>query len=334
LVLLFDTQVLNLVQLLLLDRLHLETVILQLLAHLLAFLQVVKAFLLLQGFVLGNLVSHHIGVVAELLLLLIFEVTLTLLVLLLSLDDSQEVVTLGLGLGSVGRFALLELALASILELSCLTLELLLFSKLLSAGLALTFLEGTLGTESVNFGLAICGLLLHLAKAGNLSLLLFLEAALLKGGSNFALDLGLVVCNNLLLLLDLALSNLGLLSESNLVGGLNLGDEAQVLFALLFSGTDISKALVFNLLGHLLLLLDLHFLLLDTLDLTLLDLVDNDERTLAAGLHADLLALLLNLEALEAFYLHHKIEFLLLFEPLLLELAVLFELLVADRNDF
>jgi len=90
------------------------------------------------------------------------ELTLLSFLLLLLLDDSQELVTFGLGLLGKHDFTLHELLSAGhveVLGLSALQLSLLL---LLSAGLALTLLKGALGTQSIDLTLAISSTLLHL----------------------------------------------------------------------------------------------------------------------------------------------------------------------------
>ena len=72
----------------------------------------------------------------------------------------------------------------------------------------------------------------------------------------------------------------------------------------------------------------------DALDLALLNLVDDDECAFATGLSADDFALLCNFEGFETLDLHHQVELLLLFKPLLLEQLVLLQLFVTDRNHF
>jgi len=298
LVLVFDAQVLNLVQLLLLDAFHFQTVILQLLAHLLALLQVVESVLLLHGGVLRDLGANNVSVVTELLLALFLKLALLLLVFLLALNDAQEVVALSLSLRCKSRFTLVELALSSDFELVRLSHLFLFFGDFLAAGLTLTFFEGALGTEGIDLGLTIGGFLLHLAEAGNFLLLLLLETTLLEGLRNLTFNLVLVVLNDLLLLLDLFLLDLGLLGKGDLVGGLDLSNEAHVSLTLFLGGLDFTQALVLNLAGHLLLLLHELLTLLNALNLTLLNLIDNDDGALAASLHTDLLTLLLDLEGL------------------------------------
>jgi hypothetical protein len=60
----------------------------------------------------------------------------------------------------------------------------------------------------------------------------------------------------------------------------------------------------------------------DALPLAFLNLVDDYSCTLALGMLADNLALISNLESLEAFNLHHDVKALLLLNPLALELLV------------
>lgn len=89
---------------------------------------------------------------------------------------------------------------------------------------------------------------------------------------------------------------------------------------------------LFGLADHLLHLSLTHLLVLDAFEFALLDLVDDDERALLLRLLALDLALLLQLERLESFDLHHEVEALLLFNPLLLETLGLIKLAVADRH--
>lgn len=156
--------------------------------------------------------ANNVRVVAELFLLLRFQVAFSLLVLFLALNNSKEVFSFSFGLSGVGSFAFLELAFASDFEFVSLTLQLLLLGDLLAAGLAFTFFESTLGAEGVDFRLTISGFLLHLTKAGSFTFLLFLKTAFFESLSNFTFDLGLVIINDLLFLLKLTLSDFSLLS--------------------------------------------------------------------------------------------------------------------------
>jgi len=321
-------------KLLLLDSFNLETVVLELLSDLLALLEVIESVLLLDVVVLRNLSTHNIGVVSQLVLALLFQFAFLLLVFLLAVNDAEEIVTLGLGLGGESVLTLVEPSLAGNLKISSLILHAHLISDLLLAALAFTLFEGALSTESINLRLSISSFFLHLTETSNLLLLLFLNAAFLESLGNLTLDFFLVVTDNLLLLSELLLSELGLLGEGNLVGGLNFSDQTHVAGTLVISSLDLTLALGFNLARHLFLLLDLLFALLNTLDFSFLNLVDDNHSTLASGLLADNLALLLNLEGLKTLNFHHQVEFLLLLNPLLLEALVLIELFVTDRYNF
>lgn len=82
------------------------------------------------------------------------------------------------------------------------------------------------------------------------------------------------------------------------------------------------------------LLLALQLLTLtQALVLTIHDLVDNNGSASALGLDAESLALVLGLERLQTLNLHHEVESFLFVEPLLLELLVFLELLVANGDD-
>jgi len=108
----------------------------------------------------------------------------------------------------------------------------------------------------------------------------------------------LVVTDNLLLLVKLLLSELGLLGEGNLVGSLNLSDQTHVAGTLVISSLDLSLALVLDLASHLFLLLNLLFAFLNALNFSLLNLVHNNHGTSASGILADNLALLMHLKRL------------------------------------
>lgn len=65
-----------------------------------------------------------------------------------------------------------------------------------------------------------------------------------------------------------------------------------------------------------------------------LNLVNNDERTVPLLLLPNNFALLSNFKSLEPLDFHKEVEFLLLFNPLLLEHLVLLELFVPYCYDF
>ena len=71
----------------------------------------------------------------------------------------------------------------------------------------------------------------------------------------------------------------------------------------------------------------------DSLNFALFDLLDDDGGTTALGLSSELFTLILCLEGLQALNFHHDVQAFLLGNPLRLQLFVLFELLVSNRND-
>ena len=271
---------------------------------------------------------------AESLLSFVFHLSVLLLRLLLFLNDLEEGVSLGLGLLSHHDFSLQELLLAGHLKLLGLTQFLLMVSNLLGTSSTLSLLESSLGSQGVDLGLSVGGLLLQFSKTSDFELLLFLDAALF---GELGLDSGVsfsVVSNDLEVLLTLASHLLMLGGEGSLVGNLDLGDHLLVSAALLLSKLEVSLLHGLDLSHHLLLLLLEKLALLDSLSFTLLDLVDNDSSTTSLSFMVHLLALLGSLEALETLNLHHEVEAFLLLNPLLLKSLVLLELLVSDCNDF
>ena len=253
--------------------------------------------------------------------------------LLLLLDLSHVVFSLDPGLLSEGLLSLGELLLASHLEIGCDTLSLLLLEAFSLSGLSLAFLESPLGSQGINLGLSVSCFLLKLSESLDFSFLLVFDSL----GLELGLVLFLVSC--LLVLDDLSLLLL-LLGESLFLLDQGLG----IRFGGLLHQHIDSLPLDFCLLGILLLhLLDVgeqlesllvsDFLLLHSFDRALLDLIDDHLGSLLASLVLSLLSLLLFLEDLESFDLHHEVEFLLLLDPFLLEALVFVKLLVADGDD-
>jgi hypothetical protein len=273
-------------------------------------------------------------VVSEGVSLFFLQLAFLLLFLLLALNDAQEVVTFSLSLVGHSGFALQELAFAGNLKFFGLSLLLLFLGDLLSAGLTFLLFEGTLGTERIDLRLSISSLLLHFSETSDFSLLLLLLSAFLEGLGDFTGNLLLVVTDNFLLFIDFLLAELLLLGEGDGVGSLNLSNKLKVTLTLGFGSSDLSLALVLDLAGHLLLFLLKHLALLDTLDFTLLDLVDNNDGTLATSLHADLLTLLGDLETLKSLDFHHEVQLLLLLDPLGFKLFVFVQLLVTNSHNF
>ena len=129
-----------------------------------------------------------LGVVPEGTMSLLLELSLFILLLLLLLDNAEELITLGLGLLGQHHLTLNELLPSGNVEiLGLFTLQLsLLF--LLSAGLALTFLEGAFGTKGIDLTLTVSGALLELTQALDLQLFFFFDASGLGCRSLFLSD--------------------------------------------------------------------------------------------------------------------------------------------------
>ena len=75
------------------------------------------------------------------------------------------------------------------------------------------------------------------------------------------------------------------------------------------------------------------FLLLHSLKSSIFDLVNDDLSSLLSGSLLSRFSLLFFLEDLESLDFHHEVEFLLLFDPLLLKSFILLQLLVSDGHD-
>lgn len=100
LVLIRDGEVVQLIYFLLFDRFNLSPLLINLLSHLSALLQVVKSLLLALLLVVHDLSSQLGRVLLEHVLLLLLDPSLLLLNLLLLLDDSQKLISLLLSLFS------------------------------------------------------------------------------------------------------------------------------------------------------------------------------------------------------------------------------------------
>jgi len=207
------------------------------------------------------------------------------------------------------------LLLASVFKLA----HLLLFKfdgcKLLSSVLAFTFLKCTLGTESINFSLAILSLLLELTEFLNLVLLLGLLALLLVKSLLFLERSFLVVAEYLHVLVALLLSALDLGRKGDFVGFFNLLHHLSS--SLLFNFVSLTLLFLhsFNLSLHLSHLFLSHLLLLDAFDFSLLNLINDNKGTFLLGLMLKSLSFLHSLKTLKSFNFHHEVQFLLLIEP-------------------
>jgi len=268
------------------------------------------------------------------LLLLILKHAFLLLVFFLPLNNTEEIVALSLGLLSHHLLTLHKLSAASNIHVFCLLLGLLTLKDFLSALLAVTLFTGTFGSEGINLCLTVSSLLLHLTETGNFGLLLKSNTTLLFGFGSFTRNFILIVTDNFHVFIHLHLSHLGLLCEGYLISSLNLSDQFCVPLAFFLSLSNLFLFLLLKHAHHLLLLLNKQLTLSDAFVLTFLDLVNDYGGTLALSLDALNLTLLSHFEALETLDFHHEIQAFLLFAPLFFENLVLFDLFIADSNNF
>lgn len=333
LVLFFDAQLLQLGELLTLDGFHFVAFVCHLFAELAAFLEVIKSIKLLLLVVVQDLVADALGVIVLRAALLLLKLALMLFLVLLLLNHAQEGVAFGLRLLCHHDLTLQELLFACDFQLVYLASSLQSSLALLLAGLALTFFEGSLGSESINLSLTIGSLLLHSSEAGDFVFFLFFDASLLNRTFFFFEPFLFVVTDNFQIFISLSSLLFSFLLQSDFVAFSNFLNQLLVSQFLSFGSSDLLLAQFFRL-SHHLLTLHLHQLsLLDALDFALLNLVNDHKSAGLLGLHALSDGVLLFLQSFEAFDFHHHVEFFLLLNPLLLELFVFFKLNVADSDD-
>lgn len=296
LVLVFDSDLLESVELFGLNALDLKSFIFETLTHFTAFFEVVKTMLLARFSIVADLATDGVRMVPQVHLLLVVNETLLLLSTLVFFDDLEERVAFEFGLLSEHFFALHELLLASNIESLSLAASLLGLSDLLGTLVTLILLERTLLAECVDFSLAIGGTLLEVTEPFYFQLLLFLEFLLLG-------ELGLDHCalltfvlNNLHVFFLLLLHFLTLLNKSYVVGLFNFSNHLSVAFFLLLGLDGIRLFHLLNVLKHLSLLFFEEFTLLNTFLLPLSNLVDNDLGSGLPGGRTAGVALLLLLE--------------------------------------
>jgi len=213
-------------------------------------------------------------------------------------------------------------------------LGLLTLENFLSALLAVTFFTSALGSESINLSLTVSSLLLHLAETSNFSFLLKSDASLFFSLGSFAGNLFLVVTDNFHVFIDLHLPHLGLLCKGYFVGSLNLSDHFKVALALFLGLSNLFLFLLLKHAHHLLLLFNKQLALSNALVLTFLYLVNDNRGTLPLSVDTLHFTLFSDFKALETLDFHHEIQAFLLFNPLFFEGLVLFDLFIADSNDF
>lgn len=334
LVLIFDSDVLESVELFGLNALDLKSFIFETLTDFASFFEVVETSLLARFSVVADLTADGVCVVPQMHLLLIVNETLLLLSTLVLFDDLEERVAFEFGLLAEHLFALHELHLACNVESLSLLATLLSLGDLLSSFIALVLLERTFLAESIDLSLTIGGTLLKVTEPFYFHLLFILEFLLLGDLSlNHSALLGFVD-NNLHVLILLLDHFLRLLIKCNIVGLFNFSDHVFVALFLLLGLDGVSDFHLLDVLKHLCLLFFEELTLLNTFLLSLSDLVNDDHGTGLPGACSACVTLLLLLERLQAFDFHHEVEFFLLGEPFLFESFGLNKLFVADGYNF
>lgn len=253
--------------------------------------------------------------------------------LLLFLDLVHVVFALNTGLFGKSRLLFSKLAVSCNFEVGLDSLSLDLLESFSFSGLSITLFESSLGSEGVDFSLSISSLFLELSQALDLTLLLLLDSLLLKLGLVLSLVACLLISYDLLLLFLLLSDSLFLLESSLSVSFSSLAHEHVDSLSLGLSSVSVLLLHLFDIVQQLLSLLVADFLLLHPLKGSFLDLVDNHLLSAKTLLNLQGLAFFFDFEHLESLNLHHEVEFLLLFNPLLLETLILLKLLVSDGND-
>ena len=209
-----------------------------------------------------------------------------------------------------------------------------LLGLLVSFILKLSLFKCSLGAYLVKLSLTILSTLLELTESLSLLLFLLFDAKSLSDHLFLSEDLLALVLCDLLVQFALCLSgsfflflggnvdNFGLLVHNSDPGLLGCNDLSIFLTNLL----NIGKQLSLLSLSHL-------FLFLSLLSARS-DLVNDDLGTSFPGLSGCLHAFMLSLDGLQPLDLHHHVESLLLIEPVLLQLLVLFDLALSDSEDF
>jgi len=233
LVLIFDANVLETVELFGLDALDLKSFVFKTLSHFTSFFEVVEACLLSALGVVPNLTAESFRMVAQVHLLRIVDETLFFLTALVLLDDSEERVAFEFGLLAEHFLALHELALACNVQSLGLAPFLLSLCNFFGTFVALVLFEGALLAKGINLSLTVSGTFLQVTETLYFELLLILEFLLLtKLCFNAGPLLGFVF-NDLQVLVLLLGHFFGFLAESNPVSLLNFGYHLHVAHLLL-----------------------------------------------------------------------------------------------------
>lgn len=254
--------------------------------------------------------------------------------LFLLLNDSHEQFAFLLGFLKEDPLLVLEVISACLVEVFDHFVFLFLFQLFLESDVSVVFLHSSSCSDGVDLSLSISHLLLLFSE------LLDFAFSLLSLGLFISQSFELLSVSVLLILDNRQVQFFFFsspLCQDKLVLRVD-GIDLLGKYFLLFEFLSLLFFFLFSLpndlhLHHI--LLSLHnFLLHLALQVSLSDLVHNLESSSPACLDLLLFPVLLDLEGLESFDLHHQVKFLLFFDVLLFEPFVFFKLLVPNGDDF
>lgn len=266
-----------------LDSLDLKSLVLNALANLAAFLEVVEAVLLSCLRVHANLVPNGLGVGTESTMSLLIKLALLVLLLFLFLDYFEELVAFSFRLLGHHHLLFNKLSSASDVKILCISASKIGLCDFISASLTFSFFKCALGSERVDFALTISSALLELSETLDFELLLFLETLSLSCIRFFFGNSLCVVTHNFQIFVTLLTQFILLTIQRNFVGYFNFPEHLLVTGFLCLGYLLISGFLQLNSSHHLSLLALKLLSLLNTHHLTFFDLLNDNSGTTALG---------------------------------------------------
>lgn len=240
-------------------------------------------------------------------LLFLFEFNLDFSFLLLGLDNSLELISFEFGLLLEPLFLLVLLLPSGIQEFIINFFSMLSFIFFLESSISFILFLGSLGSKSIQFRLSIIGFLLHFSKSGKLLFFFILNSLLLSLIFSFFLSLLEVILNDFLLFLFL-LKSIQLFNHNSLF--VSIKNFVLENFLFVFFVQIFFLLLILQLsdsLDHILSLSFLFLLILETNELSLLDLLDDLEMSLVLLLLLFLFLLFVKLDQLKSLDFHHQV---------------------------
>jgi len=234
---------------------------------------------------------------------------------------------------SQSRCFFLELFLSSDLHIGLNSLSLCCLELFSFSGISLTFLECSLGSQSINFSLSISSLLLKFSKSLNFALFFFSKSlSFLLSFEFFLIFISLMLSDLIVLALFLLFSS-SFFHERLSIGFSCLLHKKVDLSSLSFMSSLIFFSHFLNVSLELDLFLITDFLFLHSLNSSLLNLINDDLSTLLSSIHFSNFSFFFFLKDLKSFNFHHKIKFLLLFNPFRLKTFVLHKLFISNSDN-